>query len=272
MTEPGLHVGQPADGSVSAWSRPTPWWPYPRLIAHRGGGVTAPENTLAGLRAAHAAQFAAVEFDVMLAADEVAILMHDPRLGRTVPGRGRVDRLSSVQLQALDAGSWRGPEYAGEPVPTLAQALAVMNELGLWANIELKPAPGWERHTGAVVAAQVAAWWQQQPAPSGPLPLLSSFSTVALQAARDAAPELARALLLDRVPSTVLEQATRLAARAVHVRHDRLTPSRVATFHEAGLGVMAYTVNDARRAHELLDWGVDALCTDRLDAEFFAAL
>ena len=41
---------------------------YPhKLIAHRGGGTLAPENTLAAIRDGHARGYRAVEFDVMLA-------------------------------------------------------------------------------------------------------------------------------------------------------------------------------------------------------------
>src|SRR5690606_22136603 len=61
-------------------------WAYPRLVAHRGGGTLAPENTLAGMRLAHGYGYRAVEFDVMLSVDEVPVLMHDPAFGRTLPG------------------------------------------------------------------------------------------------------------------------------------------------------------------------------------------
>ena len=63
-------------------------WPYPRILAHRGGGTLAPENTYAGLRCGMAAGFRAIEFDVMLARDGVPVVMHDPGLGRTVRGSG----------------------------------------------------------------------------------------------------------------------------------------------------------------------------------------
>ena len=60
--------------------------------------------------------FHAVEFDVMLAADGVPVLMHDPLLGRTVAGSGAVSDFTSRQLQAMDAGAWKAPQFAGEPV------------------------------------------------------------------------------------------------------------------------------------------------------------
>jgi glycerophosphoryl diester phosphodiesterase len=63
-------------------------WPHPRLIAHRGGGALAPENTLAGLRTAASLGYRGVEFDVMLSADGTPVLIHDETLERTTDGRG----------------------------------------------------------------------------------------------------------------------------------------------------------------------------------------
>lgn len=257
-----------------------PRWPYPRFVAHRGGGSGAPENTLAALAAARAASLAGVEFDAMLTADGVAVLMHDDRLGRTVAGSGSVAHMSAATLMARDAGQWFHPRFTGERVPSLAQALAALTTLGLWANIEIKPVPGHDVITGEVVARQVALWWASQGAgaasvvspsmPAGqgvsPLaPLLSSFSVPALQAAQRQAPHLARGLLVERIPRDVLHRLQVLQARALHVRHDHLSPFWVQRLQQAGYGVMAYTVNDPGRARELLAWGVDALCTDCLD-------
>ena len=95
-------------------------WPYPRLVAHRGAGKVAPENTLTAMRVGHAHGYRMAEFDVKLAADNVAFLLHDPTLERTTTGRGRADGLPWRELSRLDAGSWHSAKYAGEPLPTLA--------------------------------------------------------------------------------------------------------------------------------------------------------
>src|SRR4249920_1127368 len=63
-------------------------WPYPRFIGHRGGGTLAPENTLSGIRKAAEMGFGGVEFDVMLSADKVPVLIHDETLERTTNGHG----------------------------------------------------------------------------------------------------------------------------------------------------------------------------------------
>ena len=79
-------------------------WPYPKIVAHRGGGTLAPENTIAGLRAGLAYGFHAVEFDVMLSRDGIGMVMHDADFGRTVAGQGSVPQTDAIDLAALDAG------------------------------------------------------------------------------------------------------------------------------------------------------------------------
>lgn len=234
-------------------------WPFPRLIAHRGGGDRAPENTLAGLAAAAAAGFQAVEFDVMLSADGVPVLIHDETLARTTNGQGRVCETAAATLAGLDAGRWFGPAFAGEPLPTLIAALDACHRFGLWANVEIKPAAGHERQTGAVVARQVQDHWQ-----GATPPLLSSFSDVALLAARDAAPGLPRAVLLESFAQDWQHRLRLVDAVAAHCAAEVLNAAIVGAVHAAQYGLAAYTVNNPETAHRLYDLGVDALFTDRL--------
>lgn len=245
-------------------------WPYPRVIAHRGAGSLAPENTLAAMRRGRELGYAAVEFDVMLTRDHVPVVVHDVRLGRTVMGRGRVCELDAAVLLGLDAGSWFSPAYAKEHVPRFDEVLAYCCSHGIWMNVEIKPAPGFEALTGAVVAARLDEFlrqggsWRERHATVAP-PLLSSFSMEALAAARQAAPDVARACLFERLPPDWLAQVRRLDAVAVHLQHRWLNAAQAAAIRAAGLGLFCYTVNDAARARTLLGWGVDAFCTDRLD-------
>jgi glycerophosphoryl diester phosphodiesterase len=245
----------------------TTMWPYPTILAHRAGGTLAPENTLAALRHGMAAGFRAIEFDVMLARDGVPVVLHDPELGRTVAGQGSVMDHDAPALAAMDAGGWFGPEYAGEPVPLFAEFAQYCKAHGVWMNIELKPAPGHDAATGTTAARMTAALFADALAAGdmARVPLLSSFSAAALAAARAAAPQLPRALLVEAVPPDWLERARQLDAVALHVDHLALTKAQAAAVKAAGLGLFCYTVNDPERARELLSWGVDAFCTDRID-------
>jgi glycerophosphoryl diester phosphodiesterase len=134
-------------------------------------------------------------------------------------------------------------------------------------NIELKPAPGYESETGKVVARIAAAMFADDIA-AGQLaraPLLSSFSQPALEAARDAAPQLPRACLMSELPPDWERRAREVGAVAIHVNHRHLTRRLALDVKAAGFGLFCYTVNDPARARELLGWGVDAFCTDRID-------
>ncbi|HUU72564.1 MAG TPA: glycerophosphodiester phosphodiesterase [Burkholderiales bacterium] len=239
-----------------------PFWPYPRIICHRGGGLLAPENTLAGLRHARNLGFEGVEFDVKLSADDVPILFHDDTLDRTTDGSGPVADILFDVITQFDAGIWFANEFAGEPVPAFAAASALCKEAGLWANIEIKPCPGREELTGRIVARMAKLLWSGAIVP----PLLSSFSTDALAAALAEAPELPRALLCTDIPEDWVQSLDRLECTALHVAYDRLSKDAVAAIQASRRGVLAYTVNDSLDAVELLEMGVDALITDQLDA------
>jgi glycerophosphoryl diester phosphodiesterase len=242
-------------------------WPYPKVLAHRGGGTLAPENTMAGLRRGMRAGFHAIEYDVMLARDGVPVVMHDPWLGRTVPGSGHVYDYDALELAGMDAGSWFAGAYEGEPVPLFVEFAQYCRAHGVWMNIELKPAPGYELETGGTVARIAAAMFAEEIA-AGRLaqaPLLSSFSELALQAAREVAPALPRACLMSELPPDWERRAREVDAVAIHVNHRHLTQQQAGEVKAAGFGLFCYTVNDPARARRLLGWGVDAFCTDRID-------
>jgi glycerophosphoryl diester phosphodiesterase len=236
-------------------------WPYPRIIGHRGGGTLAPENTLAGFRKAAAMGFGAVEFDVMLSADKIPLLIHDETLDRTTNGRGAVSATPYAKIAGLDAGEWFGVEYRGERVPSLEQAGQLCVELGLWANIEIKPAEGVERETGTAAAQLAARLWRD----TRRKPLLSSFQPASLETARLAAPELDRGYLTDRITAGWEEIARSLGCASVHCNCAHLTGQQAEKIRDAGYWLACYTVNDPEFARRLFSWGVNAVFTDRLD-------
>ncbi|MCG2585680.1 glycerophosphodiester phosphodiesterase [Massilia sp. TS11] len=242
-------------------------WPYPRILAHRGGGSLAPENTLAALRTGLAHGFRAVEFDVMLTRDGVGVVLHDPELGRTVAGSGSVAALSAAELTRMDAGRWFSPAFAGEPVPLFTQFVQFCQEHGIWMNIELKPVPGFEAETGRLIANVTRALFTDALASGEPrrLPLFSSFSMTALAAAAAAAPDLPRACLFETLDGDWLDAVRRVGAIAIDTDYRHLQPGQIRAVKAAGLGLFCYTVNDPAIARSLLAAGVDGLCTDAID-------
>lgn len=225
----------------------------PRFFAHRCGGVLAPENTLAGLHMAAARGFQAVEFDVMLSRDGTPVLIHDETLERTTNGIGRVCETPDAVLFSLDAGQ-------GERIPTLLEAAALCTQYGLLANVEIKPAAGFEVQTGEVVARFVAERWGV-----GVPPLLSSFSDDALAAAFRVAPQLQYGLLFESVPEDWRKRMAAIAAVSLHCAAGEVSDTVLAEAAAAGVPVLCYTVNDPALAATLIARGVSSLFTDRLD-------
>lgn len=233
---------------------------YPRVIAHRCGGALAPENTLAGLRLAAQLGCRAVEFDVMLSQDGVPVLMHDETLERTTDGHGAVADHDVGQLLQLDAGVRHHSAFAGERIPTLGQALALCADLGLWANVEIKPAAGREAQSGAVVGAALAVAWSGK----SDRGVVSSFSTLALGAARNTAPHLHYAWLVDGIPVNWQTQLQALGCDALHCAANTAAPL-LASVVATGLPLACFTVDRPDEAERLYALGVSAVFTDRPD-------
>lgn len=227
------------------------------VIAHRGACRRAPENTLAAFRLAAELGADAIELDAKLTADGHVIVMHDQTLDRTTQGHGLVAHHTLAQIKALEAGAHFSVEFAGEPVPTLAQVLqAVGNRLLI--NVELgNYATPLDRLAEAVVDVVRAHAMQ-------PRVLLSSFNPIALHRARRADPSIPVGLLLMPREATWQRLLFYLLSPKdfLHL-HDRLiTPGRVARESRAGRPVIAWTVNDAGRMEALLRMNVHGLITD----------
>lgn len=236
-------------------------WPYPRWVAHRGAGKLAPENTLAAFRLGAQHGYRMFECDVKLSADDVPFLMHDATLERTTTGKGIGGQYKWNDLSQLDAGSWHSRAHAGEPLPSFENIAHYCLRNGYFLNIEIKPTPGTERHTGEVVARHAARLWQGAAVP----PLLTSFDPEALEGAQAVQPDLPRGLLLDKLWKGWLENALTLGCQAIICNHALWDTSTVTQAKSAGFRTLSYTVNDEWAAQRLIDLGTDGIITDRVD-------
>ncbi|MEO6985266.1 MAG: glycerophosphodiester phosphodiesterase [Paralcaligenes sp.] len=237
-------------------------WPYPKMIAHRGAGHLAPENTLASMRLGAKHGFSMMEYDVKLSRDGVPILLHDDTVNRCSNGAGNAADQTFNELAKLDFGSWHSKPYAGEPISTLYAIGAYTLANNILSNIEIKPHTGAEAETGTQVALIARQLW----AHAATAPLLSSFSEIALEAALKAAPELPRALLIGgALPADWQARMRRLQCISLNMGDRHTTADVVGTIRAAGFKVAIWTVNDAARARELFNWGCDAIFTDAID-------
>jgi glycerophosphoryl diester phosphodiesterase len=235
-------------------------WPYPRIVAHRGGGSLAPENTLAAIRLGQSLGYRMHELDVKLSRDDVAILLHDEKLERTTNARGRAADRDWKSLHALDAGSWHSEAFRGEPVPGFEEAARLLRSKGTMAHIEIKPTPGFDAHTGRAVADLTRSLWADAKVP----PVFSSFSFEALMAAKETAPAIPRGWLVSEFTDADWDRLAALDAAALHTNWRNFSTRDVAPLHERGYRIMLYTVNDVATARSLLEAGVDGVFTDSL--------
>lgn len=243
---------------MDAGAADTARFPLPRVMGHRGVAALAPENTLAGLRAAARLGLRWVEFDVMLTRDGVPVLFHDDSLKRITGRPGEMAALDYAEIRLLDAGQRFHPEFSGETIPSLDQAVAVLLEQNLRPNVEIKPTPGRDVETvQRAIAVLEAAWPSDRPPP-----MISSFSTMSLAAARVLAPDWPRALVTHRIPRDWRATLQALGCVSFHVGAQRGSARLFKEIHEAGCAVACFTVNERRRANNLLRDGADCMITD----------
>jgi glycerophosphoryl diester phosphodiesterase len=216
----------------------------PKVIGHRGAMAYAPENTLESFREASRRGATWVEIDVKLTSDGVPVVLHDASLKRTTG----IDRLVAATARA----------ELPPIVPTLEQAIACFEELGLGCNVEIKPCESREVETARVAVATLRRCW---PA-ALPAPLLSSFKVASLIAAREAAPQFARALLVGELAEGWRERAEAVGAVGLNVGGEKLAVAGALAIKRAGYLLSVWTINDPERARELIGMGADSLITD----------
>ncbi|MEU4077902.1 glycerophosphodiester phosphodiesterase [Streptomyces venezuelae] len=227
------------------------------VIAHRGASSAAPENTLVSDEVARRGGAVWIENDVQPSKDGVPYIVHDTTVDRTTDGTGPVRSLTAAQLDALDAGSWFAPSYAGTRVPTLAAQLADLKERGGKLLLEIKG-----RHSRPEVARIVREIRAQDM--TGRV-FVQSFDIPSLRYARQLAPELPLGLLRATLDADPVALARDLHLAAYNVADTALTtrPEAVAELHAAGVAVNVWTVDSPARWKALDALGVDGIITNR---------
>lgn len=243
-------------------------------FAHQGGGLLAPENTLAAFERGAAFHPDALELDIQLTRDGTIVVSHDPTVDRMTDGHGRIADLTLAEIQRLDAG-YRftldgGQSYPfrgqGVTIPTLAKIFARFPDLLI--NIDLKePVPGKEERL----------WETIQQANAADRVIVGSFVCSSLhrfrQIARGAVPTSAcprEVLAFVLASRAYVSSLLRPSYRALQVPETQsgiriVSPATIRTAHRLGVQVHVWTVNDRADMERMLAWGVDGIMTDRPD-------
>ncbi|WP_127472651.1 glycerophosphodiester phosphodiesterase [Microbacterium sulfonylureivorans] len=226
------------------------------IASHRGGGATAPENTLPAVAAALADGFGYVEVDVALTSDGHPVLMHDSKVDRTTDGAGRLADLSLAEVRRLDAGAWFDPLYTGTRVPTLAEFLDLLDDSGGRAIIELKGT--WDAAAVDRALDEVAARDLERRI------AIASFDARTLALSAAGSEVVSRLLILKHVPKDVVTATEQAGVRGIIVDRKAVLarPEIVDQLHEAGARVVVYTLNKDAQWDAVTALGVDGIVTD----------
>jgi len=232
------------------------------IIAHRGASADAPENTLPAVHLAWQHNADAVEVDVHITRDHHTVVIHDPTTARTAETNRSVAHSSLAELRRLDVGKWKGPQWTGTLIPTLAEVVSTIPE-GKRLVIELKfPS----HHTSPFIDLCKTF-------PPEKL-LLIGFSLEIMRLMRNALPGCETGLIVDFTPhpgtgqwhpplEDRIKQAT--AARLGSLDLDAKGPINrdlVQRIHNAGLRCYVWTVDSIARAQQLVQAGVDGITTN----------
>jgi glycerophosphoryl diester phosphodiesterase len=218
------------------------------VVAHRGDSDHAPENTMPSFEAALAKGADEIECDVRVTRDGVPVVIHDASTRRTTGIEANVAELTLSEIRELDAGSYRGPAYAGTSIPTLDELLdTFLTRIPL--QIELKAA--------AATALTVEALRKRAAAGSFARVMLTSFQREYIVEALRLEPRVRIGLLLESSSNMTPAEVRALGIHSYMPNGSRLTAEIVDQAHALELSVRAWGVKTLQTAQHVVATGAD---------------
>jgi glycerophosphoryl diester phosphodiesterase len=244
-------------------------------IGHRGASAYAPEHTFASYDLAIEQGADYIEIDLQMTADGVLVAMHDKTLNRTADApegvperycRGLVSKKTLEQIKMCDVGSWFGPEYAGQQIPTLEE---IFQRYGTSVNyyIETKnpeASPGMEEE----LLRLMDKYDLTEPAEENWQVLIQSFSAESLMKIHEINPDLPLIQLYWAGTSKSIQRdldAVSEYAVGIGPYKKDVDAALVEAAHEHCLAVHPYTVNTVEEMEALIALGVDGMFTNNPD-------
>ena len=228
------------------------------MIAHRGGGGIAPENTLAAFRKALEMGVDAIELDVRLTRDGYVVVIHDRRVDRTTTGKGSVGTYTLGELKSLDAGSWFGPQFRGEQVPTLGEVFeALPVDLPIYVELKARGHRAWHLVVRIVDIIRRYGRWEST--------LVASFNPIAMAFLQAIEPRIIRGYIWSsQHPLPMRARWLGPLVKPHWFAPDRrtFTPKMLAWFHARGKAVAAWDLDTGTDMKRLKEMRLDAVVTD----------
>lgn len=226
----------------------------PKLFVsgHRGASEIAPENTLAAILkcAELGADFS--EIDVQETKDGVIVLLHDDNLRRTTNDSGFIWEKNWADLQYVDAGSWKSPEYKGEPIPLLETIIdSIRGKIKL--NIELKINGHQEKLEERVMKIIEKKDFINDC-------IVTSFNRESIDKVKELNSRIKVGLIFDKMPDYDLFSTN---WELVSVNYLLVNNKFINEAHQAGKDVHVWTVNEPEMMKKMIDYEVDCIITNR---------
>ncbi len=229
-----------------------------QIIAHRGFPTAAPENTLASFRRAIELKPDMAECDARRTKDGELIVIHDPTVDRTTNGSGKVADMTLDELRRLDAGSWFAPEFTGESIPTLDEALGLFRDTGTGLIVEIK-----EVGTEDEVVAAIYEHGMHDQA------MICSFHYGVGLRLSTIAPDIPfSAIIAPKEPVSddqavvIVEEAAAVNSSMLAVQYKAFTPALVRAAHAANMHIHPWNVDDEAEMRRLAGMGIDAISSN----------
>lgn len=232
-------------------------------VAHRGATGYAPENTFAGFDLAVEMKADYIEIDVQRSKDGEIVVIHDTTVDRTTDGTGKVGDLTLEQLRSLDAGSWKGEQFAGVTIPTFEEILDRFHgKVGIL--IELK-AP--ELYPGIENQVAEALKERNLDKPQNEKIIIQSFNFESMKKMDQLLPKVPIGVLTSNLKDTTMEALQEFSTYAdwFNPSYGIVTEELVNQVHSLGMQIGSWTVRSQEAADFLFDMKVDAIITDYPD-------
>jgi glycerophosphoryl diester phosphodiesterase len=240
------------------------------LQAHRGAAGLAPENTLAAFRMAIELGADAAELDLQTTKDGVVVVVHDDTVDRTTDGHGRIGDLTLADIKRLDAGVKFGAAFRGERVPTLRELIDLIKASGnhrFRLNLEIKFAEGREGQPADLEDRVLAVLSE-----TGFLDrvITQSFHHASAAKMKRLAPRIPAGLLVGqrRQPADPVAAVRQHGVDYYAPHYSLVTPDLLRTLHQAGIPVVAWTVNDPSDMRRLIAMGLGVLPGDGMISDY----
>jgi len=221
------------------------------VFAHRGASLVAPENTLSSFRKAIEEKTDYVEMDVQESKDGVVMVVHDSDLMKVAGSPLKIWEATAEELRAVDLGTRVGPQFAGEKVPTLEEALQTCKGKAKM-DIELKFYGHDERLEEKVVALVEAAGMQDDC-------IFMSLNQAQVQRMKDLRPKWRVGLLAAKA----VGDPSALKADFLAVENKVATARFIRRAHRAGMPVYVWTLDDPAKMFAAMSFGADGLITNK---------